>query len=115
MSPVSPAGPLVEIVTTLAREEDAARIARALVEERLAACGSWGTVRSTYAWKGAIVDESETELVIKTTAAGVERAERRLRDLHPYETPAILRRPILAANADYALWVQDSVRGDDEA
>jgi periplasmic divalent cation tolerance protein len=113
MSEMASSVPLVEIVTTLAREEDAARIARALVEERLAACGSWGTVRSTYAWKGAIVDEPEIELVIKTTAQSAERAEHRLRDLHPYETPAILRRPILAANADYALWVRESVRGDD--
>jgi periplasmic divalent cation tolerance protein len=112
MSIPTSAHALIEIVTTFAREEDAARIARQLVGEGLAACGSWGAIRSIYTWKGAIVDEAETELVLKTTPGEVERAERRLLELHPYETPAILRRSI-GANADYARWVRESVRGDD--
>ena len=111
-SPGGP-GPLVEIVTTTANEEDAGRLARTLVEEGLAACGTWRPVRSVYRWKGALCDEQEIELHLKTTASAAERAERRIREIHPYETPAVLRVPILAANEDYAAWVRANVRGDE--
>ena len=100
---------LVEIVTTVGSEEDAARIARALVEEKVFACASWKAVRSIYSWKGAVVDEEETEITFKTLASIADRAEQRLRALHPYETPAILRVPLLRANPDYAKWVRENV------
>jgi periplasmic divalent cation tolerance protein len=105
---------LVEIVTTVGNEEDAARIARVLVEEKSFACATWRPVRSIYPWKGAIVDEGEVEITFKTLASCAERAERRLRALHPYETPAILRVPVLHANSDYADWVRSNVnsKGD---
>jgi periplasmic divalent cation tolerance protein len=100
---------LVEIVTTTANEEDASRLARVLVEERLAACGSWRPIRSVYRWKGELCDEREIELHLKTTAGAAPRAERRLQELHPYETPSILRVRFLAANDDYASWVRSHV------
>ncbi|HET9887054.1 MAG TPA: divalent-cation tolerance protein CutA [bacterium] len=105
---------LVEIVTTVANEEDAARIARALVLEKSFACASWRPVRSIYSWQGALWDEGEVEITFKTLAACAEHAEQRLRALHPYETPAILRVPILHANSDYADWVRSNVnaKGD---
>jgi len=100
---------LVEIVTTVGSEEDAARIARVLIEEKTFACASWKAVRSIYTWKGAVVDEGEIEITFKTLASSADRAERRLRALHPYETPAILRVPILRADPDYAEWVRSNV------
>jgi periplasmic divalent cation tolerance protein len=105
---------LVEIVTTVANEEDAARMARALVEEKSFACATWRAVRSIYSWKGSIVDEDEVEITFKTLASCAEEAERRLRALHPYETPAILRVPVVHTNSDYADWVRSNVhrKGD---
>lgn len=103
---------LVEIVTTVASEEDAARIARELVEGKIFACASWRPVRSIYSWKGEIVNENEIEITFKTLASIAEHAERRLRSLHPYETPSILRLPILHADPDYASWVRANVATD---
>jgi periplasmic divalent cation tolerance protein len=100
---------LVEIVTTVGSEEDAVRIARVLIEEKTFACASWKAVRSIYSWKGEVVDEGEIEITFKTLASSADRAERRLRSLHPYETPAILRVAILRADPEYAKWVRSNV------
>lgn len=105
----APACELVEIVTTVAHESDALRLGRALVAERLAACATWGAVRSTYVWKGALVEEGEVQVIFKTTRARASRAEARVRALHPYETPGILRLEIEAANDEFVQWVRDAV------
>lgn len=99
---------LVEIVTTVATEPEAVHIAQALVRERLVACANLVRCRSIYRWNDAIADEPEVQLALKTVAARAADVERRLRELHPYETPAILRLPVLSANRDYAAWVADS-------
>lgn len=100
---------LVEIVSTFATEAEAMETSHRLVGERLAACGSVGAVRSVYRWKESIHDGLEFLLALKTTRAMADRAEARLRELHPYETPAILRVPIAAANPEYAAWVEECV------
>lgn len=102
-------GELVEIETTVAREVDALRLGRALVAERLAACATWGAVRSTYVWKGDRLEEDEVRVVFKTTRMRAASAEARIRALHPYETPAILHIAIESANEEYVAWVKDSV------
>ncbi|MFN8177032.1 MAG: divalent-cation tolerance protein CutA [bacterium] len=99
---------LVEIVTTVATEADAAEIGRTLVQERLVACATFVPCRSVYRWRGAVQEEGEIQLSLKTTAARAADVERRLRELHGYETPAILR-VTFSANRDYAAWVADSV------
>jgi periplasmic divalent cation tolerance protein len=106
--------PLVEIVTTVATEDDAVRIARELVEAAPVACASFFPVRSVYTWKGATCDEVEHQIVCKTLEKHAEDVERRLAELHPYETPAILRVPVLHANAAFVAWVEES-SGDGEA
>lgn len=105
--------PLVEIVTTFATEGEALAAARCLVAERLAACGNVGAVRSVYRWQGRVQDEPEFTLALKTTAARAARAEARLREIHPYDTPAILRLAILAASPAYASWVAECVAPGD--
>ncbi len=104
---------LVEIVTTVEREEDAARIVRVLVEARHVACGSWGPVRSIYRWRGETVDEAELRVELKTTVDRAGAAESALRGMHPYAVPAILRLPVLHANEAYAAWVQAAVAPPD--
>jgi periplasmic divalent cation tolerance protein len=100
----------VEIVTTVATDAQAVQLGRTLLAEGLVACASLDPVRSLYRWRGELADEPEVRLALKTTAARADAAAQRLRELHPYETPAILRLEIARANADYAAWVDDATR-----
>ena len=99
----------VIVLTTLGAGTDAAPLARALVEERLAACVNvLPAMRSFYRWQGAVEDEREQQLVIKTTPDVLERLTARLLELHPYETPELL---VLDAGGSeaYLRWLGDSV------
>jgi periplasmic divalent cation tolerance protein len=89
----------------------AERIARELIGGRLAACVNRLTaVRSTYRWQGAVHDEPETLLIIKTTRSRYEALEMRLKALHPYEVPEIIALPILAGAAPYLAWLAEETR-----
>jgi len=91
--------------------ESAADIARTLVEERLAACANIGApIRSLYRWKGGIAREPETPLLLKTRAELFAPLAARLKDLHPYETPAVLRLDVAEADADYLAWIGAETR-----
>ncbi len=84
-------------------------IADTLVDERLAACvNAVPGVRSTYRWKGKVERDPETTLLIKTSAAALERCVARLRALHPYEIPEIvvLAPDVAASFAPYVAWVR---------
>jgi periplasmic divalent cation tolerance protein len=102
---------LVEIVTTVGSEEDARRLSLELVRSSLVACATFFPVRSIFPWRGAVSDEAEFQVTCKTLASRAGAAEEAIRTLHPYDTPAILRVPVLAANEAYAAWVEDAVRG----
>jgi periplasmic divalent cation tolerance protein len=101
---------LLDVVTTVGGEADAERIARALVERRLAACVQAEAVRSCYRWKGRIELESEVRLVIKTVRARHAALVAALREMHPYELPAIHATPVAEAQPDFAAWVAESCR-----
>jgi periplasmic divalent cation tolerance protein len=101
---------LILILTTVPDDERADALARALVDERLAACVNvHGPMASTYRWKGAVERDAERQLVIKTTRARLADLEVRLRGLHPYELPEFV---VLSANASdgYGAWVHDETR-----
>ena len=97
------------ILVTAGSEELAVVIARALVDERLAACVNIvGPVRSIYRWRDGVEDDREYLLIIKTRALLYMKVETRVRDLHTYEVPEVL-----ALNADrgsppYIQWMLDS-------
>ena len=98
------------VLTTLGADADAAALARALVEERLAACVNvLPAMTSIYRWKGSVEQEREQQLLIKTTAGRVEALAARLRELHPYELPEFIVLDA-AASAAYAAWVVESTR-----
>ncbi|HEY0232044.1 MAG TPA: divalent-cation tolerance protein CutA [Dokdonella sp.] len=91
---------------TTPNDEVAARLARILVEERLAACvNRIGGVRSTYRWEGEIRDEAEVLLLIKTTRERFAALESRLSGLHPYEVPELIAFEAVAGLAAYLGWV----------
>lgn len=90
-------------------ENEAAKIARTLVEERLAACVNIiGPVRSIYRWRGAVEDEREYLLTVKTHARLFARVERRVKDLHSYEVPEIVAIALSAGSRRYVEWIFES-------
>lgn len=108
MSPVTDA--LVVLVTTPTPER-AAEIARAVVEERLAACGNvLPGIRSIYRWEGKVEDEGEALLVLKTTRARFDALRERVLDLHPYQVPEVVALAIDAGSAPYLAWLAAETR-----
>ena len=103
-------GPVV-VLTALGAPPDAQRIARALVEERLAACVNVvpGVV-SVYRWKGVVEEEDELLLVIKTIGERVEQLKARLLQLHPYELPEVVVIPIGGGHGAYLAWLAQQVQ-----
>ena len=100
-------------LTTVAGEEDAVRLARALLDRRLAACVNvLPGVRSLYRWKGAIEDDREHLLVIKTSAGRYPALAAAFEELHPYEVPELLALPVEAGAERYLSWLGSSVSAD---
>ncbi|MDR7438661.1 MAG: divalent-cation tolerance protein CutA [Armatimonadota bacterium] len=101
--------PLVCLITCSSKEE-ALRIARALVHERLAACVNLvHGLHSIYWWKGAVEEAEEALLVVKTTRERLPALVDRVRALHTYTVPEVVALPIEGGNPDYLTWVVDSV------
>ncbi len=98
--------PILLCLTTCPDAGSADRLARALVEERLAACVSrLPGVQSTYRWQGALEQASECLLLIKTTIAAYPALQARLLELHPYELPELVAVESSAALPAYLHWV----------
>ena len=96
---------LVVLVTTPSPER-AAEIARAVVEERLAACGNVVPgLRSIYRWEGKVQDDAEALLVLKTTRARFDALRDRVLALHPYEVPEVIALPVETGSARYLGWI----------
>lgn len=100
----------VVVLCTCPDDEVGARIARALVDEGLAACvNRVAGVVSTFRWEGRVREESEVLLVAKTAAARVDAVASRIRKLHPYELPEVLAVPVSGGLAEYLAWIGESV------
>ena len=88
-------------------QDKAEEIARALVEERLAACVSISPrVRSIYRWKGVVESEDESLLIIKTQAALFEKLEARIAELHPYEVFELIALRLARSHEPYLEWLR---------
>lgn len=105
---------LIEIRITAPDVAVAGRIARHLVDARLAACVQQvpGVV-STYLWEGKVESTSEVLLLIKSTAVLFDEVCAAITELHPYEVPEILAVPVSAASGPYEAWVVASVSRDE--
>lgn len=99
----------LDISTTVDDRSVAERIAWAAVEQRVAACARIHAVESVYRWKGDVETAAEFVVELKTSAARREAAEALIRELHTYELPEILVRPILGGSSTYLDWVADEV------
>jgi periplasmic divalent cation tolerance protein len=92
--------------------EVALDLGKHVVEKRLAACANvWAEHTSVYEWKGLMVEESETLLLLKTTQARAEALATYLEQAHPYEVPCILQLPIAELNEPYLDWLSAQIGG----
>ena len=97
-------------LSTVGSAEDADRLARALVERRLAACVNVvpGVV-SHYRWKGELQRDEERLLVIKTRTERIEALREALRELHPYDLPELVAFEISEGSPAYLKWLDEGV------
>jgi periplasmic divalent cation tolerance protein len=100
----------VQVATTAQTKEEAERIARVLVEERLAACVQViGPVQSVFRWKEAVESSLEWLCLAKTTRDVLGTVEAAIRAHHSYEVPEIVATPIVEGSADYLAWLSAQV------
>jgi len=100
------------VLVTCGSEEEASRIARALVEQRLAACVNIvdAPVRSVYRWKGRIERAEEHLLIVKTRRSRMRALEAAVKRMHSYDTPEIIALPIAEGSRAYLAWLEECVR-----
>jgi periplasmic divalent cation tolerance protein len=96
------------VFITAPKEAEAAKIARALVEERLAGCVNIVKgIRSVYRWQGKVEDEKEVLLIAKTKKKLFRALEKKVKALHSYEVPEIISLPVVGGSADYIKWLRE--------
>lgn len=101
---------MLAVFTTVAHQDQADALARAAVEQGLAACVQTEAIRSCYRWQGqVVVGEPEVRLMFKTNRSHYPALEALLRDQHPYELPAIFALPVVGATPAYAAWLRESL------
>ena len=101
---------VISIYAIFANAEEAERIGRAMVEERLAACiNILGQVRSVYRWEDAVESADEVAAIFKTTDERAGLLITRVAALHSYDVPCVTAWPIDKILGAYADWVEDSV------
>jgi periplasmic divalent cation tolerance protein len=98
------------VFTTLANEDDAARIVRSLVEERLIACANLlPAARSLYRWEGRVADEREVIVLMKSRKQDWTALLSRLHELHPYQVPECIAVRVAAGAPKYMAWLEEAL------
>jgi len=101
----------IQVLTSVDDRQAAEKIARRLIEERLAACAQvLGPIRSTYWWQGSIERAEEWLVLAKSRRKLYKRIEEAIRAQHPYSVPEILAVPILEGHQAYLQWLSDETR-----
>jgi periplasmic divalent cation tolerance protein len=106
-----PSDKKIVVFTNCASRKEAQKIARELVERRMAACVNVASspVQSVYRWKGKVETAKEFLLIIKTSRARYDAVERTIQKLHSYDVPEIIALPIATGSRAYLSWLGDSV------
>jgi periplasmic divalent cation tolerance protein len=100
----------LQVQTTTGSEEEAERLAAALVERRLAACvQTIGPIASRYRWQGEVERAQEWLCLAKTEAGRYPELEAAIRELHSYDEPEIVATPIVAGSSGYLAWLAHNV------
>ncbi len=97
---------------TCGSREEALRIARSVVERRLAACANiLDGMTSVYRWEGRLHTDSETLLLLKTRRDLAEGLTEAIRDMHSYDVPCVTVLPVEGGNPDYLAWIIEQTDG----
>jgi len=97
----------IVVFITASNEDEGAKIAKALVGERLAGCVNIvKDVRSLYMWEGKIEDEKEVLMIAKTQKSLFTKLSQRVRELHSYTVPEIMAMPVVEGYEDYLRWLK---------
>ena len=99
------------IYITTASVNEAKKIGRALVEEKLAACSNIiSPIRSIYSWQGKICDDKEALMVLKTRKRLFKQIVKRVEKLHSYDVPEIIAMPIIEGSSKYLSWLNEETK-----
>ena len=98
------------VYVTAPSEEEARKMARELIEKKLAACANIFPISSLYRWKGKLQEEREVAMILKTSVERVEEVIRELRRIHPYELPCVLSLPVSKGLPEFLRWVEEETR-----
>jgi periplasmic divalent cation tolerance protein len=102
---------VISVYAVFANVEEAERVGRQVVDERLAACiNILPAVRSIYRWKGAVEESTEAAAILKTSDERADALITRIAGLHSYDVPCIVSSPVDKILGNYADWVADSTR-----
>lgn len=100
----------IVVLVTAGSSAEGDRLARALVEERFAACvNRIQSIRSVYRWQGKVEENEEELLIIKSTRNLFAGLERRVRELHSYSVPEIVALPIVEGSQGYLEWLREQL------
>jgi len=94
------------VVLITAPRRDAEKIARHLLERRVAACVNIADVKSLYWWEGKIEEDEEALLIVKTSTDKLNDLVKEVRAVHPYQVPEVVALPIIGGYKEYLSWVE---------
>jgi periplasmic divalent cation tolerance protein len=97
------------LLTTAPSREEAAKIAKLLIDEKLAACVQLLPIESFYVWNGKTQNEAETLLLVKTRSALFDAAIAKIKAVHSYSVPEIVALPFTAGFAGYFHWIDEVI------
>lgn len=96
----------IVVLTTVATEDEAVRLVRALLDRRLIACGTLlPGARSLYRWQGKVADEREVMVLLKTRSAQLDSLQSAFGELHPYRVPELLALAVTGGMEKYLEWI----------
>ena len=98
------------LYVTCANAAEAKAIAHTLVADRLVACANiLGPMTSVYRWEGAVTEDEEVAMILKTRRDMTVHVTERIKDLHSYDLPCVVSLPIQGGNLDFLAWLNGEV------
>ncbi|MEG3225200.1 MAG: divalent-cation tolerance protein CutA [Methanobacteriales archaeon Met13] len=100
------------IYVTTSGEDESEKIAKKLLEEKLAACANIiPNMKSLFWWDGEIEEDTESILILKTRSNYLDTIKKRVKDIHSYDVPCVLEIPIKNGSEEYLKWLEESLKG----
>jgi len=115
-SPLASGTSVLTVLVTVPDAETGVNLARAAVQERLAACGNVVPgLTSVYRWNGQVHQDRESLIIFKTTKDSLDQLKKKVLDLHPYDVPEILALSVSDGHLPYLNWVEAEVEENERS